>query len=139
LKDSKKELKAMRVSTNFLKILLTPSSRVKWNWLLLFKGTLSVASVFSYNFKCKVIQKFLKHNIVIGGFLRNSFLSVKSFKWLFANCGKNSLDAISFRFEYLKKSLGLLKYLVLRTNLILYTLLKFFYLKLLNVYINSIN
>jgi|GEM_PF-5941816 hypothetical protein len=29
LKDSKKELKAMRVSTNFLKILLTPSSRVK--------------------------------------------------------------------------------------------------------------
>jgi len=137
--DKSNKLKAIRISTNFLKLLLTPSSRVKWNWLLLFKGTLSVVSAFDYNFDCKSIQKFLKHNIIVGGFLRNTFFSAKSFNWFFFNHGKNMSTATVFRLEYLKKFLGLLKFLSLRVHLILYTLLKLFFLKILNVYTNSIN
>jgi len=135
----KRDFKSMRISTNFLKILLTPSSRIKWNWLLLFKGTLSIVSTFNYNFNCKTIQKFLKQNIVIGGFLRNIFFSAKSFDWFFSNCGKNIIDAISFRFQYLTNFVGLLSYFSFRINIVLYMLLKKFFLKLLNVYVNSIN
>lgn len=135
----KSNFKVLQISRNFVKLLLSPISAIKWNWTLLFKGSLSIVSIFEYDFNLKTIEKFLKQNIIIGGFFKNFFFSRKSFLWFFADLGKNILSPVSFRFLCLQKIVKSLYILSLQVNLILLSLLKLFSLRLLNVYFNTIN
>ncbi len=76
----------MQIPSRYLSLLLDRSSKLKWKWLNIFSGVIYLWVNFEYDFNPNKIKPLLKINnnfIILGGFVRNIYLSRSSWNWFF--------------------------------------------------------